>query len=69
MEQDIGKMLAPTAPLRTIWKEDFLNGVRVITGTWADGSPLKAIPYYTRANRLPAEGRRAPRSTVWIKEK
>jgi hypothetical protein len=37
-----------------------------ITGTWADGSPLLAIPNYARLNRL---GQRTPgtRSEVWFK--
>ena len=40
------------APLRTQWRPDLLGGVMVITGKWADGSDLVAIPNYARMNRL-----------------
>jgi len=38
----------------------------VITGTWADGRPLLAIPNYARLNLA---GQRTPgvRSEVWFK--
>jgi uncharacterized protein len=41
-----------TAPLRTEWRPDLLGGVMVISGKWADGSPLSAIPNYARMNRV-----------------
>jgi hypothetical protein len=64
-------------PLRTQWRPDLLGGVMVITGKWADGSDLVAVPNYVRMNRVgpppeyPAEGdRRGPESPidskVWI---
>ena len=40
------------APLRTEWRPDLLGGVVVITGKWADGSELVAIPNYARMNRV-----------------
>ena len=40
------------APLRAEWRPDLLGGVMVITGQWADGSPLLAIPNFTRMNRV-----------------
>ena len=40
------------APLKTEWKPDLLGGVVVITGKWADGSPMLAIPNYARMNRV-----------------
>jgi len=42
-----------TTPLALEWKNDFLHGVMTINGTWADGSPLVAIPNYARLNRTP----------------
>jgi uncharacterized protein len=46
IDQPIG-----SAPLKLEWKPDFLRGVMTIKGNWADGSPLIAIPNYTRQNR------------------
>ncbi|MGE5294166.1 MAG: glycoside hydrolase family 127 protein [Solirubrobacterales bacterium] len=70
-DQELGKVLSPQAPLTTEWKGDLLGGVTLIKGTWADGSPLTAIPYYARDNRLGPrpEGRRRPlNSAVWMKD-
>ena len=53
VDQDITKTLAPTAPLKTEWRGDFLKGVNVITGAFADGSPMLAIPNFARYNRNP----------------
>lgn len=39
-------------PLTTEWRGDLLQGVKVIKGEWADGTPLIAIPNYARNNRL-----------------
>ena len=79
----IGKALAASAPLTTAWREDFLGGVKVIEGKFADGSKLTAVPNYARANRLtpteapkrperPADGGRPKpfptTSAVWIEE-
>jgi hypothetical protein len=50
---DIGKVLPPDAPLTTEWRPDLLGGVMVIKGTFADGSPMIAIPNYARMNREP----------------
>jgi len=52
-------------PLAAVWRPDLLHGVMGIQGTWADGSPLLAIPNYARNNRpIPAGG---VRSEVWMK--
>lgn len=80
-DQELGKVLSPQAPLTTEWKGDLLGGVTVIKGSWADGSPLTAIPYYARDNRIappesPAGTEGSPRnrprrglnSTVWMKD-
>ncbi len=71
------------APLRAEWRPDFLGGVTVIRGRFANGAPLLAIPNFARYNRAspteypqepekPADGS-APRplpatSLVWIRE-
>ncbi|MCH7556550.1 MAG: glycoside hydrolase family 127 protein [Planctomycetes bacterium] len=75
VDQDINNVLNPESTLTTEWKGDFLGGVMVIKGTWADGSELTAIPNYARNNRdAPDEsdrlsrGRRAPTSSVWLRE-
>ncbi len=51
---DVTKVLPPDAPLTTEWRPDFLGGVMVVKGTFADGSPMVAIPNYARMNREPA---------------
>ncbi len=74
VDQDLDKVLGPGAVLKTEWRGDLLGGVMVIKGTWADGSPLTAIPNYARCNRVPVtpEGsggrRRAPSSSVWLRD-
>jgi len=54
VDQDITKALSPNAPLTTQWKGDLLGGVMVVKGSFADGSPMMAIPNYARTNRDPA---------------
>jgi DUF1680 family protein len=56
-----------TGPLTLEWREDLLEGVMTIKGTWSDGTPLLAIPNYARNNREyePPEDR-APGSIVWM---
>ena len=51
--EDVGKALASDAPLTTEWRSDLLGGVVVIKGTFADGSPMLAIPNVARMNRQP----------------
>ncbi len=71
IDQSLDGVLDPTAKLSAEWRSDFLRGVVVIRGRWADGSPLLAIPYYARQNRFPTQGaqRRRVRSLVWVREK
>jgi hypothetical protein len=54
------------APLKMDWRPDLLGGVMVISGKWADGSPLLAIPNYARMNRVgpPHEYPRDEEATV-----
>jgi DUF1680 family protein len=47
IDQPIGN-----TPLSLEWRPDLLNGVMTIKGTWADGTPLLAVPNYMRLNRL-----------------
>jgi len=74
-DQDIGKALAADSQLTTEWREDFLGGVLVILGTFADGSQMVAIPNYARYNRVEGtfaptrrEGERKFTSIVWMRE-
>jgi hypothetical protein len=56
--------------LTTEWRPDLLQGVTVLQGAWADGTPMLAIPNYARQNRLDPTVRgnpREPNSTVWMK--
>ena len=53
VDQDITKALAPTSSLSSEWDANLLGGVVVIKGTFADGTPLMAIPNYARYNRNP----------------
>jgi hypothetical protein len=65
LDKPIGK-----DPLSTKWQPELLGGVVAIKGTWADGSPLLAIPNYVRLNRAVSkpEGDRSPTSVIWIKK-
>jgi hypothetical protein len=50
-QPDLDKSLSK-APLKAEWRPDLLEGVMVIKGQWADGTPAVAIPNYARQNRL-----------------
>jgi DUF1680 family protein len=68
VDQSVENALAPDAELTTEWRPDLLDGVVVINGKFADGSPMTAIPNFARTNRDSGEGRRGGRSIVWIRE-
>jgi len=51
VDQDLGRKLADGAPLRAEWRGELLGGVMAVTGEWADGSRLLAVPNYARTNR------------------
>jgi DUF1680 family protein len=51
-------------PLTTEWRSDLLQGVKVIKGSWADGTPLVAIPNYARNNRLDQQAQRRSGESV-----
>ena len=76
-DQDVDGVLSPTSSLVTEWRSDFLHGVVVIQGVFADGRQLLAIPNYVRNNRVPTTaypgrggrgGATGARSIVWIKD-
>jgi hypothetical protein len=50
----VEKVLPLSAKLTPEWRADLPGGVMTIKGTFADGSPMLAIPYYARMNREPA---------------
>jgi DUF1680 family protein len=45
--QPLGK-----APLKAEWKPELLGGVMALSGKWADGSVMLAVPNYARMNRI-----------------
>ena len=57
-------------PLSLEWRDNLLEGVMTIKGSWADGSPMLAIPYFVRNNRLSESIEfledNPPTSIVWI---
>ena len=70
VDQDLAGILKSNSPLTTEWKPDLLKavngapeGVIVIKGSFATGSPLLAIPNYARNNRKVGTP-----SIVWIKD-
>ena len=62
VDQDVEQILSPNGPLTAEWDADLLGGVMVIRGSFANGTPLTAIPNYARNNR-------SGRSLVWIKDR
>jgi hypothetical protein len=52
-DQDLTKALDMASPLAAEWRGDLLGGVTVLTGKFADGSKMLAIPNYARTNRNP----------------
>lgn len=80
VDQNLDGVLGPDSELNIVWQEHLLRGVMTIRGTWADGTPLLAVPNYARNNRA-ADGEgdsqsrtrrregRATESRVWIRER
>ena len=60
-KQNVEKPVDPSKPFKASWANDVLEGVVTIDGTFADGTPLRAIPNYARLNR-------GGRSLVWMKK-
>lgn len=66
--QDITKSLGP-GPLSPAWRSDLLGGIMTIKGTWADGTPMVAIPNYARNNRKATpDAKVTGGSAVWIRK-
>jgi len=61
VDGSVDRILPASAALTSEWQPDLLGGVRVIKGSFADGSELTAIPNYVRLNR-------GGRSIVWLRE-
>ncbi len=61
VDQDVEAVLAPEAALTHGWRNDMLDGVMTLKGSFQDGKAMLAIPNYARLNR-------GGRSLVWIKE-
>jgi DUF1680 family protein len=57
-QSDINQAIS-SKPLTAEWRDNLLEGVTVIKGSWANGAPLVAIPHYARNNRLGQTGQRA----------
>jgi DUF1680 family protein len=59
-----------TDPLSLEWRDNLLDGVMTIKGSWANGTPLLAIPYFVRNNRIPETYEPSeleiPTSIVWL---
>jgi DUF1680 family protein len=60
VDQPVDRSLSPDAKLTTEWRPDLLEGVLIIKGEYADGTPFTAIPNYARWNRVPESRRRPP---------
>jgi hypothetical protein len=66
--KDITKAIG-TGPLTAEWQANLLSGIMTIRGTWADGTPLVAIPNYARNNRkATADAKETYNSEVWIRK-
>ena len=66
--KDINQPLG-NGPLKAEWRSDLLGGLLTVNGTWADGTPLVAIPNYARNNRKPAADSKVTYgSAVWIRK-
>ncbi len=61
-DQNVDAVLKSDSPLQAVWNPTLLGGVMEIKGTFADGSPMVAIPNYARLNR-------GGRSIVWIHDR
>jgi uncharacterized protein len=60
VDQDIAGVLPASAVLTTEWRAGLLGGVNVITGAFAGGTAMTAIPNFARYNRNPPAPPPAP---------
>jgi uncharacterized protein len=77
---NLDAVLDPHSELTSEWAPELLGGVMIIKGKFTDGSPLVAVPYFARNNRIPERnsgevggfgprrGNPAGQSTVWIRD-
>ena len=68
-QPDINQSIGASA-LTIKWRPEMFSGIMTINGSWADGTPLLAIPNYIRSNRMgtsPTKDRTAA-SIIWIKK-
>jgi len=59
VDQDISQVLDRASVLTAVFRPELLGGVTTITGTFAGGAPLLAIPNFARYNRNPPDPPRA----------
>ena len=68
-QPDINQSIGASA-LTIKWCPEMFSGIMTINGSWADGTPLLAIPNYIRSNRMgtsPSKDRTMA-SIIWIKK-
>jgi len=57
------------APIAAEWRADLLGGVMTLTGKWADGTPMLAVPNFARMNRTGTQALEFPggqfRGKIW----
>jgi hypothetical protein len=62
VDQDLDSVLDSRSELAAVWREDWPGGgLLAVTGKFAGGKPLLAIPNYARLNR-------GGRSVVWMRD-
>ena len=62
-QPEIGRRLGPD-PVSARWRPDLLGGVVALSGRWADGRPMLAVPHYARMNRANLPVKFAPGGPV-----
>jgi hypothetical protein len=62
VDQDIAGVLPASAALTAEWRAGLLGGVNVVTGAFAGGAAMTAIPNVARYNRNPPAPPPAPPS-------
>jgi DUF1680 family protein len=77
-DQNVDNTLSTSSTIHDAWKPDLLRGTIVLEGEWSDKSPLLAIPYFLRQNRVEQAGEEPPPrgtrqrggcfSRVWVNE-
>ncbi|MEP2312208.1 glycoside hydrolase family 127 protein [Rhodopirellula bahusiensis] len=72
IDQEIDRSMSDTSDLKVEMTDRLfgssLGEIPLLHGTWDNGKPLTAIPYFLRANRSHDDPKRPSRSSVWIDE-